>query len=200
MALAIFPATIGMALVAPEFVPLVLGSKWIGAVAPLELLALHALFRSNVILLTPLLNVIGEERLGNVEFSGRFVCTAHLILLREPLGNGRDSCCLGRHLSLSAAPVIFAHLSAYRCLLPDYLAAMWPALSGCAVMAISIEGLKLVLNQIWPLYARLALEIFIGIVAYGIILILFHREYLRGILQFARPEPRHSRNKVLLSK
>src|SRR5208282_4672944 len=63
MALIIFPATIGMALVAPEFVPLVLGSKWSGVVAPLELLALHALIRSNVILLSPLLIVIGEERL-----------------------------------------------------------------------------------------------------------------------------------------
>ena len=63
MALIIFPATIGMALVAPEFVSVVLGSKWSGVVAPLELLALHALIRSNVILLSPLLNVIGEERL-----------------------------------------------------------------------------------------------------------------------------------------
>ena len=41
MALIIFPATIGMALVAPEFVPLVLGSKWSGVVTPLELLALQ---------------------------------------------------------------------------------------------------------------------------------------------------------------
>ena len=63
LALIIFPATIGMALVAPEFVPFVLGPKWSGVIGPLQLLVLHALVRSNVILVEPLLNVIGEERL-----------------------------------------------------------------------------------------------------------------------------------------
>ena len=65
MALIVFPATIGMALVAPEFVPLVLGPKWSGVTLPLEVLVLHALVRSNVVLLTPLLNVIGEVTVKN---------------------------------------------------------------------------------------------------------------------------------------
>jgi O-antigen/teichoic acid export membrane protein len=51
-----------MILVADDFVRLALGQNWIGAVLPLELLAFHTLFRSNTISLTPLLNVIGEER------------------------------------------------------------------------------------------------------------------------------------------
>jgi hypothetical protein len=37
-----------------------------------------------------------------------------------------------------------------------------------------------------PLYARLASEILVGIVAYGMVLVLLHRNYLRGILQFVK--------------
>ena len=43
LALIIFPATLGMALVANEFVRMVLGAKWVGVVLPLELLALARL-------------------------------------------------------------------------------------------------------------------------------------------------------------
>lgn len=186
MALVIFPATIGMTLVAPEFVPLVLGSKWNGAVIPLELLALHALIRSNVILLTPLLNVIGEERL--------VMWNSVVALFVLPI-----SFYLGSHwgtVGIAAVWVVIYPLVQLplfsrifrRVKLPrsDYLGALWPALSGCAVMAISIQFLKSVSSPRWPLYTRLASEILVGIVAYGIVLIRFHSNYLRGILQFVR--------------
>src|SRR6202030_3350673 len=62
LALVIFPAVLGIALIAPEFVDFALGSKWVGVVLPLQLLCVHALIRSNVILLTPVLNVVGEQR------------------------------------------------------------------------------------------------------------------------------------------
>src|SRR5208282_651749 len=132
MALIIFPATIGMALVAPEFVPLVLGPKWSGVVLPLELLALHAVIRSNVILLVPLLNVIGEERLAM-----RNSVAAMIIL---PI-----SFYLGSHwgtTGIAAGWVVvypLVHLPLFsrvfrRINLPrsEYLGALWPALSGCA--------------------------------------------------------------------
>ena len=63
MDLLVFPATVGIILVAPEFMPVVLGAKWHDAIVPLQLLAISALMRSNLILLTPILNVVGEERL-----------------------------------------------------------------------------------------------------------------------------------------
>jgi len=173
-------------LVAPEFVPLVLGPKWSGVVLPLELLALHAVIRSNVILLVPLLNVIGEERLAM-----RNSVAAMIIL---PI-----SFYLGSHwgtTGIAAGWVVvypLVHLPLFsrvfrRINLPrsEYLGALWPALSGCAVMALSILALKSVSSEIWPLYARLASEILVGIFAYGMVLVLLHRNYLRGILQFVR--------------
>jgi hypothetical protein len=53
-------------------------------------------------------------------------------------------------------------------------------------MAISIQALKLVSSGLWPVYARLGSEILVGIVAYGLVLVLLHHNYLRGILQFVR--------------
>jgi hypothetical protein len=69
---------------------------------------------------------------------------------------------------------IFRRINSLR---SEYLGALWPALSGCAVMAISIDVLKFVSSELWP---RLALEILIGIVPYGMVLLLLHRNYLRG--------------------
>lgn len=186
MALIIFPATIGMALVAPEFVPLVLGSKWSGVVLPLELLALHALLRSNVLLLAPLLNVIGEERL--------VMWNSIIAMIVLPI-----SFYIGSHWGTAGIaagwvliyPVLQLPLFVRifrRIKLPasEYLRALWPALSGCVLMATSIEVLKLASSALWPLYARLATEILVGIAVYGTALLLFHLNYLRGILQFIK--------------
>ena len=63
---------------------------------------------------------------------------------------------------------------------------MWPALSGCAVMAVSIVAFKLFVTGVWPLSQRLVAEILVGIVAYGTVLLLLHSNYLRGILQSVR--------------
>jgi O-antigen/teichoic acid export membrane protein len=185
MALIIFPATIGMALVAPEFVPLVLGSKWSGVVAPLELLALHALIRSNVILLSPILNVIGEERLvmwnsvvAMIVLPIAFYIGSHW----GTVGIAAGWVVIYPLVQLPLFSRIFRRINLRR---SEYLGALWPAVSSSAVMAISIEALRSVSREIWPLYARFASEIVVGIVTYGMMLVL-HRAYLHGILRFVR--------------
>lgn len=184
MALIIFPATIGIAVVAPEFVPLVLGSKWIGVVAPLELLALHALFRSNVILLTPFLNVIGEERLVMWNSVVAMIILPISFYVGSRWGTAGIATGWVVVFPLLQLPLFSRILHRINLRRSEYLGALWPALSSCAVMAVSIEILKSVSNAVWPLYARLASEILVGVIAYGMVLVLFHRTYLRGILQF----------------
>ena len=186
MALIIFPATIGMVLVAPEFVSLVLGPKWSGVVAPLELLALHALIRSNVILLSPLLNVIGEERLvmwnsvvALIVLPPSFYIGSHW----GTVGIAAGWVVVYPLVQLRLFSRIFRRIHLSR---SEYLEVLWPALSGCAGMAIAITALKFASSELWPLYARLVSEILVGIVAYGMVLLLLHRNYLLVILQFVR--------------
>ena len=186
MALIIFPATIGIALVAPEFVPVVLGSKWGAVVLPLELLAVHALIRSNVILLTPLLNVIGEERL----VMWNSIVAMFLLPVTFYIGShwGTGGIAAGWVLIYPIVQIplflrIFRRIHLSR---TDYFRSLWPAFSGCMVMAVSVMMLKSITRGIRPQYGRLILEILIGGLAYGLTLLLLHRRYLRGILHFAR--------------
>lgn len=56
------PASIGLALTADSLVPVLLGPKWVGVVAPLRFLSLYIAARSISTLLPHLLNAIGASR------------------------------------------------------------------------------------------------------------------------------------------
>jgi O-antigen/teichoic acid export membrane protein len=186
MALAIFPATIGMALVAPEFVPVVLGSRWTGVVLPLQVLALHATIRSNVILLAPLLNVIGEERLVMWNSIVAMVVLPVSFYIGSRWGTGGIAACWVVVYPILQIPLFLRIFKRINLPGSGYFRSLWPALSGCMAMTISVEALKLVMKGIWPLYARLIAEIIVGSVVYGLALLLLHRTYLHGIFQFVR--------------
>lgn len=184
MALLVFPATIGMALVAPEFVPLVLGSKWNGVIAPLELLALHALIRSNVVLLPPLLNVIGEERLVMWNNVMAMIVLPISFYIGSHWGTVGIAAGWVAIYPLVQIPLFSRIFRRINLPLSEYLGSLWPAVSSCLVMAISIQALKRFSGAAWPLYARLVSEILAGLVTYSIVLVLFHRSRLLAILKF----------------
>ena len=139
MALLVFPATIGMALVAPEFVPLVLGSKWNGVIAPLELLALHALIRSNVVLLPPLLNVIGEERLVMWNNVMAMIVLPISFYIGSHWGTVGIAAGWVAIYPLVQIPLFSRIFRRINLPLSEYLGSLWPAVSSCLVMAISIS-------------------------------------------------------------
>jgi hypothetical protein len=56
------PATCGLALVAPEFVRLILGPEWSAAIVPLQLLSIYASYRSLVTVLPQVLTVKGDTK------------------------------------------------------------------------------------------------------------------------------------------
>lgn len=186
VALVIFPATFGIALVAPEFVSVVLGSKWHGVIIPLELLALHAIIRSNVVLMTPLLNVIGEERL----VMWNSIVAMFVLPICFYIGShwGTAGIASGWILiyPLLQIPLFLRTFRKIHLPASEYLRSVWPAVSGCAVMAAFVIGLKYFARGFLPLYAQLIAEIIVGGIAYSLTLLLLHRAYLRGILQFAR--------------
>jgi O-antigen/teichoic acid export membrane protein len=185
MSLAIFPATIGMALVAPEFVPAVLGAKWNQTVIPLQLLAIHALMRSNVILLAPVLNVIGEEGLAMWTSIATMMALPISFYVGSRWGPVGIASGWVFVYPLLQIPLFSRSFSRIHLRLSDYLTTMWPALSACVVMASSIEVLRLACDR-RPLYFRLSSEILGGIVSYSLVLLLLHRRYLHRILIFVK--------------
>ena len=189
LALVTFPACIGLALIANEFVRVALGERWIGAILPMQLLAVLATMRSVQPLIAQVLFAIGQSKLPMRNsiltamvlpicffFASRWgitgVATAWLIigpLMFSPL--------LLRTLRLIELPA------------RDYFKSLWPAISGCIVMAIAVLAVDRVFLGTVPEYVSLIIEIVVGALAYAGTLFTFHRKRisaLRGMLRALR--------------
>ena len=182
LSLAVFPALLGIALVANDFVHAALGQKWIGVVLPLELLTLHALLRSNVILLTPVLNVIGEERFI---MWNTFLMLAVLVpsfYIGSHWGTGGIAGVWVFVYPLLALPLFWRLFRKINMPVGEYIGALWPSISGCILMAAAVELFKHFRNPRWPVYLDLALEVLIGAGVYALALILMHRKRLNAFV------------------
>ena len=143
LALITFPASLGMALVAPDFVGLTLGEKWYGAIAPLQLLALSTGFRAVTPLLPQVLNVVGASRLAM-----RYGVLCAVVLPTGFYLLGKAWGTLGLALVwVFVFPILV--LPAYRRVLEtielssrQYLRALWPAASAALLMGATVLAVK----------------------------------------------------------
>jgi PST family polysaccharide transporter len=186
LALATFPATIGLALVARDLIPFALGDKWDGVIVPLEILSVYATIRSIVALLGKLLTAVGNPR---------FVMwndLAALIILPTGfyIGShwGTQGIAWGWVMAypLVAVPLYWKTFQTIEMPVRDYLKALHPALHGTLVMVVAVSLFERVLLPRGPLWLRLALEIAIGATAYILTLLLFHRERIATFMRTAR--------------
>jgi O-antigen/teichoic acid export membrane protein len=186
LSLIVWPMAVGMSLVAHDFVLVVLGDKWSGVIAPLEILACWAGVRSIFGLVGPLLYVTGNSR---VAMLNGLLCVA-----TYPVGFW-----IGSHwgvVGLAWAWVLvqpLAFIQPYKHVLRatqlslwGYLRALWPALSGITLMGACILGMQHAISPDWPLAIRLGIEILIGGGVYIISVQLFHRQRLVMLLQLIR--------------
>jgi O-antigen/teichoic acid export membrane protein len=186
MALIIFPLTIGTALVAREFVPLVLGSKWTSAIVPLELLALYAAIRSSVQLLTPVLNVLGETRLLMwTSIVGALVLPTSFYLCSRWGAPGIAAVWIGIY-PLIQIPTFLRIFRRIKLPATEYFGVIWPALSACGLMAVAVLSFRFTVGEAPAVYMRLAAEIAIGAIVYTGSLLTFHKGYIRSIWEFSR--------------
>ena len=186
IALVVFPAGIGTALVAPEAVHLVLGNKWQAAIVPLELLALYACFRAIRTLFSPLLNALNEPQ---VVKRNHFVILAVLpvsFYIASRWGTAGVAACWAFLFPILSLPLILAALKRLEMSKREYLTALWPALSSSIPMAIAVALLRWWLPQSVPLYLRFGSEIFAGAAAYSLILFTFHRQRVLAFYQLRK--------------
>lgn len=176
IALGTFPGTIGLSLVAPEFVPAVFGHKWDGMIAPLQVLSFYAAFRSIMALLPKVLWSIGRAR---------FVMSndlAALVLMPIAFYIGSHRGTVGIAWSWVVAypfvvvPLYYQTFKAIGMKLGDYLRALVPASTGIIVMIPVVEWVRHRLATTGPLLARLALEVFAGALVYFATVWLLHKD------------------------
>jgi PST family polysaccharide transporter len=184
LALVTLPAALGLALVAPEFVPLTLGDKWQGAIVPLQLLALSAAFRAVTPMLPQVLIAVGKTRLS-LQYGA--LCAVVL-----PTG----FYLLGRRWGIVGIALIWVFvfpilvLPAYRRVLQtielpsrEYLQALWPAASASLVMAAAVLAVKWTVGASVSRAASFSAQVVAGVVVYAATCLALHRGRLAA---FAR--------------
>lgn len=191
-----FPATVGLALVARDLVPLVFGTKWIGMVPPLEVLSFYAAVRSVVALLPKALTAIGEVR---------FVMwndLAALVVLPVAfyIGSHRGTAGIAWGWVV-AYPIVVLPL--YRKTLrmigmtnTVYFRSLWPALEGTSVMVLAVELVKRYAVAGRSPLTQLVLEVSVGAAAYLLTLLVRHAERLSALTNAVRhllPNRSHGR-------
>jgi hypothetical protein len=68
----------------------------------------------------------------------------------------------------------------------EYVVALWPAISGCILMAIAVELFKRSPAPGWPLYIDLFFENLNGAIVYVLALVLMRRERLSTFLRLIK--------------
>lgn len=192
IALVTFPATWGIALVAPDFVVLVLGEKWRGAIVPLQILAVSTGLRSITPLLAQVLNAVG---LAGANMGYGLLCAG--VLVPAFYGAAKAWGTAGLAMAwlivypLLVLPAAYRALKAIHLSAREYLASLWPAASATIFMCAAVLAARLASGQL-PRGARLAIEIATGAVSYVLTCLVMHRSRLlafRRLLVASRHPP-----------
>ncbi|HKV46279.1 MAG TPA: lipopolysaccharide biosynthesis protein, partial [bacterium] len=198
LSLCTLPACVGLALVARDFVPVVLGARWSGVVSPLRILAAYAALRSLIVLAPQILVARGRER-ASMNLS--ILCALILPVVfyagsRWGLGRGAGTTgvALGWvtvYPAIAVAGFLRLALRSIGMSWREYGRALWPATSATAVMAIAVLGAHAVAGHA-AARSRLLIEIGMGALVYVGILLGFHGADLRAwvpLLRSRRPSP-----------
>jgi O-antigen/teichoic acid export membrane protein len=188
MSLTVMPLMIGLALVANDFVPLVLGAKWREMIFPLQVLSAYATVNVVLPLFGQVLNVTGHEAFGMRHNILQFVVMPTMFVLGAYLGgvNGIAIAWVVGH------PLLGLRLARYTLRTIDlplteyFKAALSPSLVACVTMSLAVIATHLAWPHAAPSVARLTLEIFVGAVVYLATLMVFFSQRLVGIRDFAR--------------
>jgi PST family polysaccharide transporter len=187
-----FPACIGIGLVANDLVHVALGPNWSSAAEPLRWLALFSAFRSVQPLFPQVMSAIGEAR-ENMKNSLLTVCVL-------PLGfyaASRWGIVGVARAWVVLAPLLFLPLFRTTCQRIDmkptqYLGALWPATSGCLVMAGVVAALNRFVVAGLPSILLLVAKIVVGAIVYVAAILLLHRKrvaLVRSVVRSIRSRP-----------
>src|SRR5438445_2542196 len=194
IALVTFPVSVGLALVARDFVLVVLGSKWEGTIAPLQLLAAYAAVRS----ITPLL----AQVLMTIRDTGfemwRMVLAAAVMPTSFAFAAHRWGT-VGVAAAWLLVDPFFTVVLCWR-LFPKielsptaYVGALWPAVSGTVLMAAVVVAVNALSGGGWAPGVRLAAQIGVGVMSYVLVCVVLHRERLKAFYELVTAARRGSR-------
>jgi O-antigen/teichoic acid export membrane protein len=178
LAVVTFPVALGMALVADDFVRVVLGSKWLGVIDPLRILAAVAALRTITTLLPHVVVVTGGTRLS------MYVSLAEALVVPAAFYVGSGWGVVGLASVWVLCYPVFSlplYVRVFRrtaMSVREYLGSLWPAVSATALMSAAVLGARAAMAVSTPPAARFGGEIAVGALVYGLVLATWHRRRL----------------------
>lgn len=176
IALATFPATVGLGLVAREAVPLILGRKWESCVPVLEVLSAYAAFRSIVALLPKVLTAVGDARFVMWDELAALVILPCGFYVGTRWGISGIGWAWVIAYPLVALPLYWKTFTTIELSFAAYLRALRPALDATGAMVVAVLALKWLLLPHAPLLTRLVVEVAAGAAVYLGTVLALHRE------------------------
>lgn len=181
-----FPACIGMALVADQFVLVVLGHKWTAAVLPLRLLAICAALRA---ITTVFPNMLFAMRHSRFVMYNTLIATVAFPLAfyySSRWGTGGIAATWIILYPLITAPFVWRTLVAIDLSGWTYLRSMVPALRASLVMIIAVIGVRSITPSTWPMTAQFAISIIAGLLSYLAVLFIAERRRIGDVFRLLR--------------
>lgn len=188
LSLTVLPLMIGLALVAHDFVPLVLGAKWAGVIFPLQVLSAYAGLTVSLPLFGQVLNVTGHEAFG-MRHNFLQIAVMPALFAAGAYFDGVNGIALAW---LVGHPFLAARLARYTLRTMDlkpssyFRGALAPSLACCALMAVAVLLTRLLWATPAPTTTRLVAEIVAGAATYLAAMTLLFRERVAGIRAFAQ--------------
>lgn len=176
-----FPACLGMAAVAGDLVPVVLGSGWNGMIVPLQILCLVLPFKIIAALFPPALFGVGRPEVNVRNMAISMVAMTLAMLMGVQFG------VIGLCLAwLIAYPLVFVvivrnALTALEVGLRDFLGSVAFPIAGSLAMSIALTGLQELLSLSGPSPLRLAVLILVGVAIYAVLVVSFQRRAVRDL-------------------
>jgi len=193
IALVAFPLLVGLAVAAPDAVPLVLGRQWDAAVAPLQILALYGCVRSLTPLLPPFLIVTGKSSFL------MWNSVAYALVMPISFYIGTYWGLYGVALAWVAAypvvtiPMYQRVLKTLELPARDYLATIRPAAGCTGLMAVAALAFR-TFSDDWSPALRLAGTIGAGGVVYLVaVTLLFREQFFAWLTEYEDPTSIHGR-------
>jgi O-antigen/teichoic acid export membrane protein len=166
MAVVVIASQIGIALIAPTFIPVVLGARWTDAVPAAQLLALHACVNVLSGSVAQILQVRGQMRRLTALIYVELVVYGVLLLWAAQRHDLTTLAAAKAGIALMLAPLWFAAVAFGSSLRPVEIArVLWRPLVAAAVMATAVVFLRALWPQ--PSFFALGAQITLGVTVFA---------------------------------
>lgn len=182
-----FPILWGISSIADDFIPILLGEKWLPAIIVLQLIPLIIPLQMTGPLFRPALLGIGRADVFLKTLITNAICVPGAITLGG-LWGGLEGVCMGWVVGffLAYSLNVKRFLPILNIKLAEYLSAMLPAALMALIMYMFVTGAKLTILQEIDAVYRLGLSVVIGIIIYTSLVIRFKNSSCKQIISLVK--------------